>query len=869
MAESASAIRTAKPLMIALLASASALAVPQVAHAEAAPAAPATATTADPATPDIIVTARKVGESLQQVPVTVSVVDTRTLKDYHVEHIADVAERVPTLQVQVGGSGSGGSLTLRGVGSSNISAAFDSAVAFDFDGIQVSTMRMVQVGFFDSQQVEVLKGPQSLYFGKSASAGVLSVKSADPTRQWEFETRDSYEFQEHGYVVGGHISGPLSDTLGIRLAAQYSDSSHYITLDPTTPAVNKFRGLKDFVGRLTLKWEPTSDFTANLKLQYSTNRNNGALTQAAIDCGPNGKADGVWLFSGAVYYNPGYGCDSHSGKYYLPDTAPALAGSVPKPSGAVGFNGVPFGKTNMFFGRLRMDYSLSDTMKLTSTTGYLNLDAQDVDNYSDGGTGPAISPVANALGIPTAAFFAANFPALAATNAPGTGGGVGTSDPVNKLDQFSQELRLTSNFKGMINFMAGAYFEHRRFEFRTSQNAVNISLIAPDPITGYTFDWNKDQVTQTNAYSAFGSVIIKPAEHVELSGGIRYTKEDKSSDILIPYMHAILTSLGFAPSGFDSGAIKFKDSNWSPEVTLKYQPTPDLNIFASYKTGFKSGGIDNSALPSNQLLGFGSSDPAVRAATAAGIIFKSEQGKGGEIGFKAQLANRTVTLNGTAFYYQYNNLQVQNFNATTIQFQTFNAGKVRSEGFDLETKWRTPLPGLALTGNVTLLSTKYNGDFITPGPDGLAGTADDFNLNGRDFANAPHWSGNVAFDYNGSIGNGLKLGLGGNMTFTGDYITANSAPAGDSITVNGITSVGNYIQKGFATFDARVSVGAENGRWNLAVVGNNIANKIYTINSGGRPFLAPANPFGIATGDDRILNQNRGRLVYVEATVKF
>ena len=102
------------------------------------------------------------------------------METYGVNQVADIVSRVPTLSVQVGGSGSGGTISLRGVGSSAISASFDSAVAFDYDGVVISTMRLVQAGFFDVDQIDVLKGPQSLYFGKSATAGVFSLRSANP-----------------------------------------------------------------------------------------------------------------------------------------------------------------------------------------------------------------------------------------------------------------------------------------------------------------------------------------------------------------------------------------------------------------------------------------------------------------------------------------------------------------------------------------------------------------------------------------------------------------------------------------------------------------------------------------------------------------
>ena len=802
---------------------------------------------------DVIVTARKQAETLQEVPVTVSVVGAKTIAEYHIEHVADVASRVPTLNVQVGGSGSGGQISLRGVGSSNISASFDSAVAFDFDGVQVSTMRLVQAGFFDVAQIEVLKGPQSLYFGKSASAGVLSLHSAEPTANWEGSARASYEFEEQGKVIGGYLSGPLSQTLGVRLAAQYTDISRFQKLQDGTPAVNNPRGLTDFVGRATLNWRPDSTFTANLKFQYVRNTNDGAISNSDIYCGKNGRADEVWLFSGAVAFPAGYNCNTRDGRYFLTDSAPPLGKSVPKPSKAEGFNGVPFGETDLYFGRLRLDWDVTQALRLTSVSGFVDLNAVDVDAYSYGGIGPAFSPLGNAIGK-TVADFA---PALAAVNGPGIPGGVGTSDPLNALTQYSQEVRLASDFSGPINFMLGGFYENRRFVLDTAQNAANVSLIAPDPVTGYTFDYDKRQVTKTDAWSVFGSLTLKPTDRLELSGGLRYTDEKKSSIISVPYVHAFLeASPAFLKTGFVSGPIKFSDSNLSPEVTLKYKVTDDVNVFASFKTGFKSGGIDNSALPTNSLLGLGSTDPAVRDAVANGLKYKSEKAKGGEIGLKSQLLDRSVTFNATAYYYVFTDLQVQNFNATTIQYVTLNAGEVTTKGVEFETRWRTPLEGLFLSGNLSYLDAKFTDAFVLPGPDGLAGSADDPNLDGRKVARAPRWSGNVAFDYTMPLGDAYSFQLGGNMAFSSRYYAAN-------------TGFDDYTQKAYAAFDARASFGASDDRWRVAVVGVNLADYLWTNTAGGRPFLAPANSFGVPIGDDIILTQSRGRQVFVEATVKF
>lgn len=758
----------------------------------------------------IIVQARRQDESLQDVPVTVTAIGGETLERYNVDQVADVTSRVPTLNVQVGGSGSGGQLSLRGVGSSNISASFDSAVAFDFDGVQVSTMRLVQAGFFDTQQIDILKGPQSLFFGKSASAGVFAIRSADPTASWEANMRASYEFEEQGYTIGGYVSGPISDTLGIRVAAQYNQIDELVELQAGSNAANgQFRGQENFVGRVTLDWEPSDMFDGNLKVQYVRNEGDGAIQHSDINCGPNGVADDVFLLSGGLRIPAGNDCNDSDGIYFLPDAAPQLAPGIPTASGpslAAGRNGVPFSETELLFARLLMNFRLTDSLTLTSTTGFVDLDATDFDCYSYVGT-----------------------------FGPGVPGGAGCSDPRNTLEQYTQELRLTTNFDGPINFMVGGFYEWREFVFDTSQQAVNISFVAPDPVTGFTYDWDKVHTTTTDASSFFGSVIFDLSDQIELSGGVRYTKESKTNTIAVPYLHTFLQGPGFVAPGFFSGPINFSDSNWSPEATIKYRVTDDVNIFASFKTGFKSGGIDNSALPSASL------SQAVLANDFSALIYDSETTTGGEIGVKSQFANRTITLNATAYYYVFDDLQVQNFDAVAIQFQTLNAGEVTSQGVDLEFGWRTPLDGFDLSANLSYLDATFTDTFQT----GIGA-----DLDGRATARAPKWSGNVAFDWFTPISDSLEFGVSGNAQFSGSYFT-------NEDTLNDLR------QDSYISIDGNVSIGDPDGMWKLSLIGTNLTDEIWVNTSGGRPFLEPG------VGDDLVVTQNRGRQVYVEASFTF
>ena len=768
---------------------------------------------ADDDVPVIIVQARRQNETLQEVPVTVTAIGGDTLQRYNIDNVADVTSRVPTLNVQVGGSGSGGQLSLRGVGSSNISAAFDSAVAFDFDGVVVSSMRLVQSGFFDVEQIDVLRGPQSLFFGKSATAGVLSLRSANPTSTWQVGGTGSYEFEEKGYLVNGYISGPITDTLGVRLAAQYNKIDEFQKLQANTPAVNQTRGLEEFIGRVTLEWNPLDTFKANLKVQYTRNQNDGAIGTAEINCGANGVADSVFLLSGLVQIPAGYDCNTTDQRYFLPDAAPQLAPGVPTPSRAAGRNGVPFGDSKAWFGRLQMELDLNDHLNLTSVTGLVNIKAVDFDCYSYGG----------------------RFPGPNNTFIPG---GAGCSDPINNLEQYTQDLRLRSDFDGPINFMLGAFYEDRTITFDTAQQGVNISFLGADPVTGFTYDWDKTHLTKTEALSFFGSLTWDLTEQLQLSGGLRYTDEKKVQTISVPYVHLFLQGPAFVRPGFFSGPINFSDDNFSPEVTLRYEATDDLNFFASFKTGYKSGGIDNSALPSNSL------SQAALSGDFSSLIFKSEKAKGGEIGMKSQWAGRSFTLNATAFYYVFDDLQVQNFNASTIQFVTSNAGQLTTKGVDLETSWRTPVDGLKFSANLSYLQAEYTAEFLQPG--GQGGPID---LDGRRASQSPRWSGNFAADYDIPVSDSLEVTFSGNAAYNSGYIT-------DEATLN------DYVQPSFWLVDANVSVGHPDGKWKLSLVAQNLFDKIYTITTGGRPFLPPG-------GDDFVQTQNRGRQVFGQVSFKF
>ena len=807
---------------------------------------------------EITVTARRSAESLQDVPVTVTAIGGETIDRYQFDQVADLQSRIPALTIQVGGSGAGAAVTLRGIGSSAISSAFDSAVAFDIDGVQVSTARLVQAAFFDLNQVEVLKGPQTLFFGKSATAGVFSLKSADPTDEWEAGIDAQYEFEEDGTTVSGYLSGPLTDTLGFRIAGSYNEIDEFQEISELSFPVNNFRGQENIVSRLTLDWEPVDTFNANLKVNYIRNENDGANQFRDISCGPNGVADPVIFGFGNAIIPSEADCDINDSVFIQPDSDPVTLNSIAPPTnrGADEFlanDGLAFGLTEIFFARLNFDVDLSDTLTLTSTTGYLDFESLDRDAFSFTGVGPAAVLNPDPDG-PAGGVLAPGLLSVGADQ-PGVGLGLGSNLADNQTRQFTQELRLVSQYDGPFNFQVGLFYQTREIEFNTAEQAFNVPFAFTAATGGgIGFDYQREHFTDTDAFSAFASFDYDLTDRLTLTAGLRYTDESKTNDISIPFINPVIAGLDldgdgnsdFVSSGFQSDDIDFDDDDFSPEVTLTYQVNNNVNLFAAFKTGFKSGGIDTSALPGVGLAGIGNTDinPATgntfdQEATE-GLLFDSETAIGGEVGFKSQLLDNSLRLNATAYVYVFDDLQVQLFDGAAVQFITFNAGELTTFGLDVDATWITPIPGLSFTGSIALLSSEFTDEFLSLGTD----------LDGEDSALSPTFSGNIAADYYAPLSDRLALGLGANVAFATEHNTGNS--------------IFQVTQDGFATVDAYVALGTVDGQWELKLVATNLGDEQIITNSGNRPFL-PAFP----DGDDSVVTLNRGRQVALELGYRF
>ncbi|SEH20387.1 iron complex outermembrane recepter protein [Sphingopyxis sp. YR583] len=239
-----------------------------------AQAAPADAAEIDDSNAnEIIVTAQKREQNLQNVPISMEVVSGAKLAEFNTSDIKAVMNYTPNVFVQ--STAGNDVIYIRGFGSPPANFAFDQSVSLYVDGIYAGRNRQAQAPFFDLARVEVLRGPQGALFGKNTAAGAVSVVSAGPTKEFEGAITGLYNFDHKGTDFSGYLSGPITDTLGARFAYKIVNQDGYIynrATDHDDPEI------KSQLLRLTLKWEPSANFDYTAKVEYGNREVIGGIT---------------------------------------------------------------------------------------------------------------------------------------------------------------------------------------------------------------------------------------------------------------------------------------------------------------------------------------------------------------------------------------------------------------------------------------------------------------------------------------------------------------------------------------------------------------------------------------------------------------
>lgn len=219
---------------------------------------------------NVVVTAQKRAENVQDVPISMTVLSGATIDSDHDRDIHDFITRVPNINMVT--QGINDVIYMRGFGSSPNNFAFDPDVSVYEDGIYGGRSGQFIEPLFDIDHVEVLRGPQGGLLGKNTAAGAISILTANPTSDLEGDITSSYNFLEQGTDTYGYISGPISDTLTARFAAKLVDQDGFLknlatnSNDPHTT---------EEMGRLTLRYEPVSNFDVTGKVEFANNHQTG------------------------------------------------------------------------------------------------------------------------------------------------------------------------------------------------------------------------------------------------------------------------------------------------------------------------------------------------------------------------------------------------------------------------------------------------------------------------------------------------------------------------------------------------------------------------------------------------------------------
>lgn len=411
----------------------------------------------------ITVTAQKREQAVTEVPISISVVTGETLDDFEIAKLDDLQLSVPNFQVTQTGIGT--QMYIRGIGTGN-DPAFEQSVAQFIDGVSYGRARLTRAPFFDLERVEVLRGPQSVLFGKNTTGGALSLITARPTTEFEAGIDLTYMFDTEDATLDAHVSGPLSDNLSGRIAIRAADSGGFVA----TPNLGEDGPQnEDFAIRGTLFFTPTDNFDATLKVEHNSFDTTGREIEVSQD-----------VATGPITY------------------AQALE--------AVGLTGA---MTNTRFDFIRdadaAEYSNNTVSNVTLTT---NTDFE-------AGTLTTVTGYVSYDRDELADLDFTNYYIL-------------TGLVAEEYEQFSQEIRFSSDTRERLSWIGGVYFQTSSLENGDVTGfgpAIANLGFAPLANVGLERAYEQD----STAYAVFAEGTFNVSERFRLIGGLRWTYEEKDA----------------------------------------------------------------------------------------------------------------------------------------------------------------------------------------------------------------------------------------------------------------------------------------------------------------------------------------------------
>jgi iron complex outermembrane receptor protein len=750
----ASAALSALAVSLALCPAASA----QLAASTQEATAPTVPDTTDPSEGEIIVTANKRAENVQKVPLAVSVISPVQLATAGVRNFTDIGKISPSLVVRPAEQPQNSNISLRGVGTFAFGVGVESSVAVLVDEVPLPFQARAFTDLPDIQRIEVLRGPQSTLYGKSASAGLVNLITRDPTATFQGRA-NAVMTNDRERGLNFSLSGPVTPDLGFIFSAAYNQWDGNVRNLFNGKRVN---GREAINVRGKLRWDPTDDAS----LVLSGNYVNGSTTvgRPFIRMSPNALLRGTPGLTPAVVL-PGVTIDADN-----QDISNNFNSRTDYEGGG---------------GYLRGELALG-SMNLTTITSYDRFHMNDVLDHDD-------------------------------TSAPGN---LGNNTQVGKFDstQWTDEVRLQSPSDNAFRYTIGGYAAFVRIS-RPIKRGPYFALA----------DWFGVQTSRQFAGFVQADWSILP--QLVATGGARLQNERVAF-----FYDDFRTNTQYSDSTSDTAATY--------RASLRYEFTPDINVFATYATGYKGQTFDlTTGFNRNRLL--------------AGPI-RPERSRDKELGIRSQFFDRRLTMNVTLFDTNYRDLQAQTIEFLpdgSFNYRLTNVGRITTKGVEVESTARIG-DDLNLNGGLTYLDAKYN-QFdaaqcypLQTAAQGCTGTPARQNLSGTTAIQAPKWKFNIGGDFSPALTSDLRAVVQGNWQYQSSIYFQPRDP--------------QTFQPAYSIVNVGLGVREEDRRWEVVAFVNNLFDKQYY-----GSLVNTASNFGLNVATQAVLPRDFRRYAGVRASFNF
>ncbi|MEJ2443355.1 MAG: TonB-dependent receptor [Exilibacterium sp.] len=740
---------------------------------------------------EIIVTAQKRSENIQDVPISISVIGSETIETKGITNISQIADFLPNVEMDntspFSGSSSVLSAYIRGIGQNDFAFNMETGVGLYVDGVYYGRTIGAVVDTLDLERIEVLKGPQGTLFGRNTIGGAVSVITRDPTKEFSYQvgvtrgsfnrldTRVSLDVPLINDLLYSQFSFSSKQRDGYQKRIAFPDSENFQTdvgnfiAERNQDANGGTSGDEDALnGRVKFLLTPTDTLDITLTADVSrTDETAIPSSLISVEPGPLGGLYNTCISTPVdiIRTDPtlsavcldrsvvgtglgGVNVDNNPDNDRLPLDDRYITGD-PDRTYAVGSN---FSQVDAWGTSLLMDWSLTDTVTLKTITAYRELESSTgVDNS----------------GMPMVM--------------------VDTSFHTVQ-EQLSQEFQLMGNaFDDRLKWAAGLYY------FEEEGSLVDTVVFAEGLVQ--VFGLNN---LENEAWAVFTNLDYAITNDWGLTLGLRHTEEEKTLEGRQRELNRLSFKLGFPAALFPDpddltrvyplGINRLKFDDTSVRAGTEYYIKDNIMAYYSYSEGFKSGGWSTR---------LSQPEPGNIAP-----MFEPETAKSHELGLKSRLWNDRARFNFATFYTDYENIQVTVIRGLSPLFENAAAGEI--SGIELEGQI-VPIPRLVLTGSLGYLNAKY-----TELDEGTLIEASDL------FVNTPERSASLGAEYK------LPLSFGGDLVLAANW-------SHKSEVANNAENTPGTNQPSINLYNTYMTYISANGTWDLTLSGKNLSDERYLV----------------------------------------